>query len=165
MSFSNWYYFANFDYMNNLLQMILNLICCLIFRQLRTYGMLNRIVDPSYNLCIVCFLNIYQNRIPLLGILEYHISFTNIFSHLFTLKEISHFITPIWIILSIQSHTHKLKWIISFSSHNQQTKKTIMQKQRKIKIPNYRNWTDVAETKQIFSRSYTITPKQKIAET
>ena len=145
--------------------MISNLLCCLILRQLRTYRMLNIIVDLSNNFCIVCFSCIYQNNISLLRILGYHISFTNIFSHLFTLKEISHFITPIWIILSIQSHTHKLKWIISFSSHNQQTKKTIMQKQRKIKIPNYRNWTDVAETKQIFSRSYTITPKQKIAET
>ena len=145
--------------------MILNLICCLILRQLRTYGMLNRIVNQSNNLCIVCFPNIYQNRIPLLGILEYHISFTNIFPHLFTLMEISHFITPIRIILYIQSHTHRLKWIISFNSHNQQTKKTKMQKQGKTKIPNCRNWTDIAETKQIFSRSYTITPKQKIAET
>ena len=44
--------------------MILNLLCCLILQQPRTYGMLNRIVDPSNNLCIVCFSCIYQSSIP-----------------------------------------------------------------------------------------------------
>ena len=42
---------------------------------------------------------IYQNSIPLLNILRYHRSFTNIPPHLLTLKEISHYITPVQIIL------------------------------------------------------------------
>ena len=113
--------------------MIPNLLRCLLLRQLRTYGMLNKIVNPSNNLCIVCFLCIYQSNIPFLSILRYHIGSTNIFPHLFTLKEISHYITPIRIVLPIQPHTHRLKRIISFSSHNQQLQRTRMQKQRRIK--------------------------------
>jgi len=48
--------------------MITNLLYCLLLRQLRTYGMLNKIVDPSNDLCIVCFQCIYQNKNPLLNI-------------------------------------------------------------------------------------------------
>jgi hypothetical protein len=84
---------------------------------------------------------IYQNSIPLLNILRYHRSFTNIPPHLLTLKEISHYITPIRIILPIQPHTHKLKRIISFSSYNQQSQRTRMQKQQKTKY-------QIAETEQ-----------------
>ena len=95
-----------------------------------------------------------------LNILRYHISSTNIPPHLLTLKEISHYITPIWIVLPIQPHTHRLKRIISFSSHNQQSQITRMQKQRKTKY-------SIAETKQISSRNYTVTPKtqSKFAKT
>jgi len=113
--------------------MIPNLFCCLILCQLRIYRMLNRIVDPSNDLCIICFSCIYQNNISLLNILRYHISSTNILPHLLTLKEISHYITPIRIVLPIQPHTHRLKRIIFFSSHNQQSQRTRMQKQRKTK--------------------------------
>jgi len=113
--------------------MIPNFLYCLILRQLRSYGIFNRIVDPSNNLCIVYFPCIYQSNILLLSILRYHISSTNISPLPFPFKKISHDITPIRIILSIQPHTHKLKRIIFFNSHNQQTKKTRMQKQRKIK--------------------------------
>jgi len=138
--------------------MIPNLLCCLILCQLHTYEMLNKIVDPSNNLCFVCFPFIYQSSIPLFCIFGYHISSTNISPHPFTLNEISNYITPIQIILSIQPHTHRQKWIILFSSHNQQTKKIRKQKQQKTKY-------QIAETKQISSRSYTITPKhKKIAE-
>ena len=134
--------------------MIPNLFCYLILRQLRTYRMLNKIVDPSNDLCIICFPCIYQNSIPLLNILRYHISSTNIPPHLLTLKKISHYIAPIRVVLPIQPHTHRLKWIISFSSHNQQSQRTRMQKQQKT---NYQ----IVETKQIFSQNYTITPKHK----
>jgi len=167
--------------------MISNLICYLILCQLRTYGMLNRVVDPNNDLCIVYFPRIYQSCIPFLSIFRYHIGSTNISPHLFTLKKISHYIAPIRIVLPIQPHTHRLKRIISFSSHNQQSQRTRMQKQRKTKyqiaeieqrlqklnkyllenirlrqstkqiwqnwtqIPNCRNWTEIAETKQISS--------------
>jgi len=113
--------------------MIPNLLCCLILRQLRTHGMLNKIVNPSNNICIVCFPCIYQSNISFLSNLRYHIGSTNISLHLFTLKEISHYITPIRIVLPIQPHTHRLNWIISFSSNNQQLQRTRMQKQRKTK--------------------------------
>ena len=69
---------------------------------------------------------IYQNSIPLLNILRYHRSSTNIPPHLLTLKEISHYITLIPIVLPIQPHTHRLKRIISFSSYNQQLQRTRM---------------------------------------
>ena len=121
--------------------MISNLFCCLILRQLRTYRILNRIFDPSNDFCIICFPCIYQNSIPLLNILRYHISSTSIPSPLLTFKEISHYITPIRIVLPIQPHTHRLKRIISFNSHNQQSQRTRMQKQRKTKY-------QIAETKQ-----------------
>jgi len=140
--------------------MIPNLLCCLILRQLHTYEMLNKIVDPSNKLCIVCFPCIYQSSIPLFNILGYHISSTNISPHLFTLKEISNYITPVQIIISIQPHTHRLKWIIFFSSHNNNNKKKKIktQKQRRTKY-------QIAKIEQISSRSYTITPKHKnIAE-
>jgi hypothetical protein len=42
-----------------------------------------------------------------------------------------HYITSIRIIFPIQPHTHRLKRIISFSSHNQQLQRTRMQKQQK----------------------------------
>jgi hypothetical protein len=113
--------------------MIPNLFCCLILHQLRTYRILNRIVDPSNDLCIICFLCIYQNNIPLLNILRYHISSTNIPLHLLTLRKISHYIAPIRIVLPIQPHTHRLKRIISFSSYNQQSQRIRMQKDRKTK--------------------------------
>jgi len=103
--------------------MIPNFLYCLILCQLRTYKIINRIVNSSNNLCIVCFLGIYQSIITLISISKYHISSTNISPHLFTIKKISHHITPIRTILSIHPHTHRLKWIVSFSSHNQQTKK------------------------------------------
>ena len=131
--------------------MIPNLLRCLLLRQLRTYGMLNKIVNPSNNLCIinpsnnlciVCFSCIYQSNIPFLSILRYHIGSTDISPHLFALKEISHYITPIRIVLPIQPHTHRLNWIISFSSYNQQLQRTRMQKQQKTKY-------QIAETKQI----------------
>jgi len=122
--------------------MIANLLWCLIFCQLPTYGMLNRIIDISNNLWFVCFLCIYQNNILLPSILRYHISSTNISPCPFSFKEISHYITLVQIILFIQPHTHRLKRIISFSNHNQQTKKTRMQKQRKSKY-------QIAKTEQI----------------
>jgi hypothetical protein len=53
-----------------------------------------------------------------LNILRYHISSTNIPPHLLTIEKISHYITLVWIILSIQPHTHRLKQIISFGSYN-----------------------------------------------
>jgi len=134
--------------------MIPNLLCRLILRQLCSYRMLNRIVDPSNVLCIVCFSCIYQSSIPFFNILRYHISFTDISLRLLTLKKISHYITPIRIVLPIQPHTHRLKRTISFSSHNQQSQRTRVQKQRKIKY-------QIAETKQISSQNCTITPKHK----
>jgi len=79
--------------------MIPNLLYCLIPHQLRTYEMLNIIVNPSNNLCIVCFPCIYQSSIPLISIPRYHISSTNISPHFFTLKNIYHYITPIRIII------------------------------------------------------------------
>jgi len=113
--------------------MIPNLLCCLILCQLCTYRMLNIIVDLSNDLCIVCFPCIYRNSISFFSILRYHISSTNISPHLLTLKKISHYIAPIRIVLPIQPHTHRLKRIISFNSHNQQSQRTRMQKQRKTK--------------------------------
>ncbi|KAL9388297.1 hypothetical protein Peur_016902 [Populus x canadensis] len=113
--------------------MIINLLCCLILHQLCTYRMLNRIVDPSNDLCIVCFPCIYQSNISFFSILRYHISSTDISPHLFILKKISHYIAPIRIVLPIQPHTHRLKRIISFSSYNQQSHRTRMKKQRKTK--------------------------------
>jgi len=146
--------------------MISNLIWYLILRQLCSYKMLNRIVNPNNNLCTVCFSCIYQNNIHILSILRYHISSTNIFPHLFTLKETFHYITSIRIALLIQPHTHRLKWIISFSSHKSTIKENQNAKAAKNKILNCRNWTDIPEAKQISSWSYMITPKQtKIAET
>jgi len=111
--------------------MIPNHLYCLTLRQLCTYRMLNRIVNSSNNLCIVCFSCIYQSCIPFLGILRFHIFFTDISPHLFILKNILHYITSIRIIFPIQPHTHRLKRIISFSSHNQQLQRTRMQKQQK----------------------------------
>jgi len=123
--------------------MILNLFYYLILCQLCTYRMLNKIFNSSNNSCIVCFPDIYQNSITLISIPRFHRSFTNITPYHFTLKNISHHINLIWIILSIQPYTHRLKRIVSFSSHNQQTKKiktqkkgkqnTRLQKQRKTK--------------------------------
>ena len=95
--------------------------------------MLNKVVDPSNDLCIVCFPCIYQSCIPFLSIFRYHIGSTNISPHLFTLKKIYHYIAPTRIVLPIQPHTHRLKRIISFNSHNQQSQRTRMQKQRKTK--------------------------------
>jgi hypothetical protein len=54
-------------------------------------------------------------------------------------------------------NTHRLKRVTFLSSHNQQTMKTRTSKKGKIKYKIY-------ESKQISSRSYTITPK-KFAET
>jgi hypothetical protein len=122
--------------------MISNLLCCLIFRQLHTCRMLNRIVDRSNNLCIVCFLCFYENNISLFSILRYHIGSTDISPCLFILKKILHYITSIRIVLPIQLYTHRLKRIISFSSHNQQSQRTRIQKQRKTKY-------QIAKTKQI----------------
>jgi len=102
--------------------MILNLLYCLILRQLCIYRILNKIIYPSNNFCI---------KITLISIPRFHRSSTNISPHPFTLKKISHHATSIWIILFIQPHTHILKWIISFSSHNKQTKKTRMQNKGK----------------------------------
>jgi len=121
--------------------MIPNLLCCLILCQLCTYRMLNKIVDPSNDLCIVCFSCIYRSSISFFSILRYHISSTNISPHLLTFKKISHYIAPIRIVLLIQPHTHRLKRIISFSSHNQQSQRTRMQKQQKTKY-------QIAETEQ-----------------
>ncbi|KAL9344409.1 hypothetical protein Peur_062084 [Populus x canadensis] len=121
--------------------MIPNLLCCLILCQLCTYRMLNRIVDPSNNLCIVCFPCIYRSSISFFNILRYHINSTDISPHLLTLKKIYHYIAPIRIVLPIQPHTHRLKRIISFSSYNQQSQRTRMQKQRKTKY-------QIAETEQ-----------------
>jgi len=121
--------------------------------------MLNIIINSSNNLCIVCFSDIYQSSITLISIPRYHISSTNtnISPHLFTIKEISHYITLIRIIISIQPHNHILKQINSFSSYNQQTKKTRMQEKRKNEIPNCRNQIN------IFSKLYDHS--KKIAET
>jgi hypothetical protein len=127
--------------------MIPNLLCCLILRQLRTYRMLNKIVNPSNNLCIVWFSCIYQSNIPFLSFLRYHIGSTDISPHLFALKEISHYITPIRIVLLFQPHTHRLNRIISFSSYNQQLQRTKMQKQWKT---NYQ----IEKTKQISQKLY-----------
>jgi hypothetical protein len=143
--------------------MIPNLLCCLILCQLCTYGMLNKIVNPSNNLCIVCFSCIYQSNIPFINIPRYHISSTNISSHLLTLKKISHYTTLIRIVLSIQPHAPKLKKIISFSSHNQQIRENQNAKEAKKKIPDCRNWINITEIEKISFRSYAITPK-KIAE-
>jgi len=121
--------------------MIPNLLCCLILRQLHTYRMLNKIIDPSNELCIVCFQCIYWSSISIFNILRYHISSTDISPHLLTLKKISHYIAPIRMVLPIQHHTHRLKQIISFSSHNQLSWRTRMQKQWKIKY-------QIAETEQ-----------------
>ena len=132
----------------------MNNLCYLILRHLCIYGMLNRIVNPSNNLYNVCFPSIYQSSITLISIPRYHGSSTNISLHIFTLKKISHHITPIRIILSIQFHTHKLKLIISFSSHNQQKKKKQNAKERKTKYY-------IVKTEQTSSRSYIITPKRK----
>jgi hypothetical protein len=145
--------------------MISNLLCCLILRQLRTYRMLNRIVDRSNNLCIVCFLCFYENNISLFSIFRYYIGFTDISLYLFILKKILHYITPIRIVLHIQLYTHKLKRIISFSSHNQQSQRTRIQKQRKTKY-------QIAKTKQISQKLnkyllevIRLLQKQKITET
>jgi hypothetical protein len=130
--------------------MIPDFLWYLILRQLHTYGMLNTIINSSNNLCIVCFLDIYQSSITLICILRYHISSTNtnISPHLFTIKDICHYMTLIRIIIYIQPHTHRLKQINSFSSYNQQTKKARMQEKRKNKIPNCKNWVN------IFSKLY-----------
>jgi hypothetical protein len=143
--------------------MILNLLCCLILCQLWTYGMLNRIVNPSNNLCIVCFSCIYKSSIPFINIPRHHISSTNISSHSFTHKKISHYTNPIRKVLFIQPHAHKLKRIISFSSYNQQIKENHNAKEAKNKIPDCRNWTNITETEKISFWSYAITPK-KITE-
>jgi len=121
--------------------MISNLLCYLILCQLCTYRMLNRIVDPSNDLCIVCFQCIYRSSISFFNILRYHINSTDISPYLLTLKKISHYIAPIRIVLPIQPHTHRLKRIISFNSHTQQSQRTRMQKQRKTKY-------QIAETEQ-----------------
>jgi len=129
--------------------MISNLVCCLILHQPCNYGMLNKIINPNNNFCIVCFPNIYQSSITLINIQRFHRSSTNISPHPFTLKKISHYITSIRIILYIQHHTQKLKRIVSFSSHNQHSflLAVIINKQRKPerkkkKIPDCRNWTN-----------------------
>jgi hypothetical protein len=44
-------------------------------------------------------------------------------------------------------------WIISFSSHNQQTKENQNLKKAKNKIPHCKNWSNITETKQISSWS------------
>jgi len=113
--------------------MISNLVCCLILHQPCNYGMLNKIINPNNNFCIVCFPNIYQSSITLINIQRFHRSSTNISPHPFTLKKISHYITSIRIILYIQHHTQKLKRIVSFSSHNQHSflLAVIINKQRK----------------------------------
>jgi len=138
--------------------MISNFLCCLIFRlisnfiyclilcQLRTYEMLNTIVNPSNNLCIICFLGIYYSNITLINIPRYHISSTNISTYLFTHKEISHYITLKQIILFIQPYTYRLKRIISWSksSHlvviiNKQRKLECKRKEKKKEMLNSRN--------------------------
>jgi len=113
------------------LRMISNLICCVILHRLCTYGMLNKIVNPSNDLCIVCFPNIYQSSITLISFLRFHKCSTNISPYLFTLTKIFHLITLIWIIFSIQPHIYILKWVVFFSSYNQQIKKNIMQEKGK----------------------------------
>ena len=119
-----------------------NLLCCVILHQLCTYRLLTKNVNPSNNFYIVCFSSIYQGSITLINIHRFYRSSTNISPQSFTLKKISHHITPIQIILFIQLHTHRMKRIISFSSHNQQTKKIITQKKkRKTKY-------HIAETKE-----------------
>ena len=95
--------------------------------------MFNKIVNPNNNFSIVCFPDIYQSIITLINIPKFHRSSTNISSHL-TLHKISHHITTIQVILSIQPQTHRLKQIVYFSSHNQQIKKTRKQKKGKQKI-------------------------------
>ena len=51
-----------------------NLICCLMLCQLCTHGMLKKIVNPSNNLCIVCFPCIYQSNISFLNNLRCRMS-------------------------------------------------------------------------------------------
>ena len=132
--------------------MISKLLWYLILHQMCTYGMFNRIINPSNNICIVCFSEIYQSSITIISIPRFHKSSSNISPHLFTLKKISHHITPIRIILSIQPHTHRLKWIITFNSHNQQAKKQ-KTNERKTKY-------HIVETKKRSSQSYMITLKR-----
>jgi len=122
-----------------------NLLCRLILRQLCTYEILNRIVNSNNNLCIVCFLGIYQNNITLISIPRYYRSSTNISPHLFTLKKIFHHITSIRIILSIQPHTHRLKRIISLVA--------IINKQRKPECKRKTKY-QIAKTKEISSQSW-----------
>ena len=143
----------------------MNNLCYLILRHLCIYGMLNRIVNPSNNLCNVCFPSIYQSSITLISIPRYHGSSTNISLHIFTLKKISHHITPIQIILSIQLHTHRLKLIISFSSHNQQKKKGRMQKKGKQntrlqKLNKY--LLEVTQSLQKENQGFTLNPSSWI---
>ena len=126
--------------------------------------MLNRIVNLGNNFCIICFSSIYQDSITLISIPKFHRNSTNISLHPFILKNNSHYITPIQIILFIQPHTHILKQIIFFYSHNQQTKKirtqkkgkqnTRLQKQRKTKY-------QIIETKRIPSKKFSVTLHKK----
>jgi len=127
--------------------MISNLVCCLILHQPCSYGMLNKIINPNNNFCIVCFPNIYQSSTTLINIQRFHRSSTNISPHLFTLKKISHYITPIRIILYIQPHTHRLKRIVSFSSHNQHSflLVVIINKQRKLEHKKRKMKYQIAE--------------------
>jgi hypothetical protein len=62
------------------------------------------------------------------GIIKVSLTYLHIF---LLLKKISHYITPIRIILFIQPHNHRIKRIIFFSSHNQQTKKKQNPKEKK----------------------------------
>jgi uncharacterized protein YacL len=79
------------------------------------------------------------------GIIEVSLTYLHIF---LLLKKISHYITPIRIILFIQPHNHRIKRIIFFSSHNQSKKKKTERK-RKEKTKYH-----IADTEKISSRSW-----------